>query len=243
MPGCVQHFFAIFWGAITLVFDVMALLILVGVVRGDEIGGASRLDVFLFFVLFLLPFNVLAIGFWRVILRNRQQDRRPSGVARVTPVPTGWRAELPDDGGPTAAAVVLLGVPIAAVFGLLWAFRMLPPAWASGAVLGVTVPLAAWAYRRWYDRPILSSNEGDKTLTLPMGRGQAPQTVAWSAVVADRIDEVLTGGEDGDALSGYALSLKLQGKGGTRFTTVAWAPRREPLERFAAWLRERTGRG
>ena len=56
MSGCGRVLFAAGWTAVTLVFNVLAVLVLVGAAPGDRYG-ATRPAVFFYLVLFMLPFD------------------------------------------------------------------------------------------------------------------------------------------------------------------------------------------
>lgn len=240
MRGCGAVLVAAGWTAVTLAFNVTGVLVLVGVAPPDE-NGASRPAVFAYFVLFMLPFDAVAAGLWLPIVRRRRQARRSTGVARVTAHPDGWRAVFPDDAGLAAAAAVVVFLPLAPLFLLpQWHGMRAPPAWQSGLVIGATVALAAAAYRRWHDPPVLLVNETDRTLALPGDDRQGPRTVSWAAVKGVWVGEPAADDEAG-ADPWYAVQVRTAGGRGPGVVRLPASARREPSERFAAWLRERIG--
>jgi hypothetical protein len=223
--------FLVPWALLTLVFDAITALTFAG-------GTAGGVPLGLFLVLFLLPFNAVAVASWAALVSERRDRRSAAGIGRPTHARDRWTVTLPS-GRALAASIALSVLPILGVFALLFAFGTVPPPWwGTTAAIGVVAAVAAWAYRVWGFRPVVVIDEKRQAVTFRTARGREDSAL-WVAVKELLVFEMSSADEDGESLTGYAVRVKLEGKGGTRFVMLYGRREREPVERFAAWLRER----
>lgn len=226
--------FLVPWTFVTLVFDLVAVLMFAGVM-----AGGFRLALFL--VLFLLPFNAIAVASWVTLVAERRDRRSATGIGRPKHTRDRWEVMLPSS-GPFAVSMAVIVTAIPAVFATAFASgRMPPPWWGTLGAIVVVAGVAGWAYRVWGFRPVVVIDEKRSTVTFRTARG-AEDSALWVAVKDVQVYEVTaTTEDDGTAVVGFAVNIKLEGKGGTRFVALNGRREREPVEVFAAWLCGRIG--
>lgn len=230
LAGCGRVLIAAGWTVPVALFHLLAVAVLAGVAPQD-VRGASGAAVFAFFTLFLLPFDAIAVGLWRPVVRAWLDPRRPTGHARVTAHPAGWRATFPDDARLLAAGAVLIGLPVALSFALpVWYDMRCPPAGVTGGAVALALALAAAAYRTVRRPHDLIADDDGRTLTLPLDGGRA-RTVPFAAVRS-------VGVTDSDPLAPPWHQVVVRLRDGSA-VTLPGTERRAAAERFAAWLRAR----
>lgn len=234
LTGCMAAEFAVVWSLGIAAFDAFAAGMLAGWIDGGPATG-------MVWVLFLIPFNATAIGLWVMLVILVRDFRSPTGCARVRPTDTGWQAVLPDHSRYWAAGTVLWVSPVAAILVLRVGFGTIPPPWATGIGVGVVLLVAAGAYRRWHYDPVLLVDEVDRTVTLPKGRSEPPETIPWSSVIDLEVVEVTTVDEGKVRPVRNDVVVKVVDCVGSRSVVLRGRGMGVPVERFAAWLRERIG--
>lgn len=221
------------WTVVTLLFDLVAVLMFAGVM-----GGGFRLGLFL--VLFLLPFNAVAMSSWVTFVAERRERRSAAGIGRPKHMRDRWEVALPSR-GPFAVSVAVFVTAIPGVFANVFALGTMPPPWwGTLTALLIVAGIGGWAYRVWGFRPVVVIDEKWSTVTFRTDRGEEDSAL-WVAVKDVQVIEVTTTVDDETSVVGFAVHVKLEGKGGTRFVTLNGRREREPVEVFAAWLCGRIG--
>jgi hypothetical protein len=197
-----------------------------------------------FFALFLLPFNVVALGLWSSVVKAARVSRpddetgglrvvEDQGVVRVRP------DTLPPAGQALMAAAF---AAFASVFVVAFGFSADPPvAVVSSALVAVGIVtglayLRAVARRRTGVGDLVIDTFG-RTLRFPLGRKAPRESIPWSNI-AGVVVEATTGGRGG---VWYWVSLDVAGTGRVRLTSGFW-PDQDAAGRFRDWLAERVGR-
>jgi len=202
----------------------------------------------LMLVLFLMPFNIVMVGFWTRLggwLRERILKPVAGGVRMIAEGPY-TRIRLPQYTAMVWCMVAVGGVSFASVFLLGFASRFHPslPAacWTLVAVAAAGVGVYWWQWRRIHsgdDDLIL--DEGAQTMELPETYGRKDRvTVAFSDVERLAVETIVHRSRKGGVSYTYAPTLWLHGRGGGCQKLADWSDRLR-AEGLADWLRERLG--
>jgi hypothetical protein len=203
-----------------------------------------------FLPLFMTPFNLIMLASWLVtvlIFAGAFIKPQPAGV-KVRHEGMNLRVR-PDGFPPVAAAAVAAG---AAAFVCIF-----PVGIAGGPDASPTVIFAAWgvvlaaavliyfrsALPQWAGHRDLVIDPWRKTMTLPRmhGRKESVQ-LQLSDVTGVEMEHREKTDSDGDVSHTYLPTLKWKDSRGVQHSDVlaSWKDS-DRAERFAAWLRERTG--
>jgi len=209
--------------------------------------GLDAGDVFL--VLFLLPFNAVALALLRAARRaaRRSSPRDTTGGLRVVEV--GWSTRvLPEIYGPAATAILWGGIVsfLLAVAGDYF-FGFDPPARIAAADVAGVLAVAAIAYldaaaRRRVGAGELVIDGNARTIRFPLDqRGAFTEPIPWSAIEAVKVETKMVAWSTGT--SGYYwVSAIRSERPRLRVRSTIWTDK-DAAERFRGWLEAHIGLG
>ncbi len=201
------------------------------------LAGAS-----LYCSIFVMPFTVIAIGFWVIMYQGAVVARRAAGGVRIIEEPTAIRAQLPHLSAVAAGMAAFGGISFILCFIVSLPIFRHRSMLAGGAVLGlILVGTAAVVIRRrqrladGFDDLVI--DRGIDIIRLPLnGKTKTRSEFPLAEVKAISVKEIHPASSD--YASTWAVDLQLHS--GEREQVVAWYSS-EKAENFAAWLRAELG--
>ncbi len=131
----------------------------------------------LFLALFMTPFNLIMLGLWGWILHAWHTTKHPpvAGGAKIVETKDGKRVRLPSTPPVLAAAIALGAVCFVSIFVVGFTKGEHAPLPYIGAVWGMAIGTAGWAY--WWRRRRVASGREDLLLHSDGKRISLPQTL------------------------------------------------------------------
>jgi hypothetical protein len=216
----------------------------------DAVLVAGLQGVDLFAAMFMLPFNLVMLGFWVAIggkVRQRLPSSAPAG-AGISDEERFVRVRLslfgPFAVGAAAAGGLAFGLVFLVAFGLGADPSMATMVVLWGVILGggLLASLLAWR-RRARGGPELVIDNFRRTIKLPrmFGREEEVEVPAEKIVSID-VEPLEKRGSHGSISRSYVTTVAFTERDGSlrREKLVEW-PIGERAERLASWLRERLG--
>lgn len=211
-------------------------------------AGLEGMD--LFFAMFMLPFNLVMLGFWIAIGGSIRQRlfASPAGGAKVRDDGRYVRVRLTLWNPLFSGAAAAGGLAFAGTFLVAFGFGADPSlatmlvAW--GIILGGGV--AVWLYGCWRQAgggSDLILDEFRQCMTLPPTQGREEEVVIpFDKVAAIEVETIEKPGSEGGVSRSYLPTVVFTDSDGSqRREPIAKWPLEDRAQGLASWLRERLG--
>ncbi len=200
----------------------------------------------LFLVLFLMPFNLITLGFgtWLVSWLRERILKPAAGGVKINREGPRISIRLPEYGAIAWGMAVMGGLSFLCVFILGFSSGFHPSLTAASGVLVLVVVGGAAAYS-WQWRKIHSGeddlivHEGTRTIILPETCGRKTlETVGFSEIENLTVEVITHRSSKGGVSHTYAPTIRLRTGGSEKLAD--W-PDKMKAEAFTDWLRQRLG--
>ena len=202
----------------------------------------------LMLVLFLMPFNMVTLGFCTWLggwLRERLFKPVAGGVRIITDGPR-TRIRLPEYAAMVWCMVAVGGMSFACTFILLIPSGFHPSLRAASSVLFIVTAAGAGAY--WWQWRKIHSGEDDLVLDEGAGTMELPETygrknrvtAAFSGIENLTLEIIEHRSSKGGVSHTYAPTLWLRGEVGAGQKLADWSDKMKAAA-FTDWLRQRLG--
>lgn len=210
--------------------------------------GLQGMD--LFFAMFMLPFNLVMLGFWVAIGGGLRQRlfAPPAGGARIWDDGRYVRVRLTLWNPLFSGAAAAGGLAFAGTFVIAFGFGADPSlatmlvAW--GIILGGGVAVGLYGYwRQAGGGSDLILDEYRQCMTLPPTQGRQEEVVIpFDKVVAIEVETIERPGSEGGVSRSYLPTVVFTDSDGSqRREPIATWPLEDRAQGLAVWLRERLG--